>query len=255
MLRPIRLIGSPVLHKKVRFLTAHEIQNPSETIIEDDTSAILTLQEAIDSLHAVLDDFREKNGFGRAIAANQIGLPISVIAARLPVSREDGSFLDVSSSKPNPKNDQKFTFINPLITFQSTEMMELWDDCFSFPRELVWVERHRFIDIEFIDFEQAENSSSVQLQIRKWENVAPALGELLAHEEDHLQGKTSFDRIAPRAAGSSSVVAREVFDADPKHFFREEVEQEEFRSKPKERPEGKILKPTHSDLKEGHFSL
>jgi peptide deformylase len=82
----IRLIGSPVLHSPVPRFTDAELANLATLVVKNDEGAECRLTEAVAELHAVLDDFRAKNGFGRAIAANQIGFPLSIIAAPLPAN-------------------------------------------------------------------------------------------------------------------------------------------------------------------------
>src|SRR5687767_10629582 len=64
-------------------------------------------------LSAMLAAFRSRHGFGRAIAAPQIGVDRRLIAVDLG----RGPFL----------------MINPEITFRSPETFTLWDDCMSFP--------------------------------------------------------------------------------------------------------------------------
>jgi len=126
----------------------------------------------ITDLAETLGDFRLRHGFGRAIAAPQIGVPKRIIF----VSMNDGAF------GPAP-------LINPRITRASEEMMELWDDCFSFPDLLVRVYRHEAVAVSY------EDSDGVSRSIEARGDLA----ELLQHEIDHLDGILATDRvIGPR---------------------------------------------------------
>jgi peptide deformylase len=117
----------------------------------------------IADLRDTLDDFRKRHGFGRGIAAPQIGSTLRIIFIRL-------NGLDA--------------LINPKIIKRSTQMIELWDDCFSFPNILVKVRRHRRIEVSYDDEEGK----------RKTLQAANALSELLQHEIDHINGVLAIDR-------------------------------------------------------------
>src|SRR4051794_7336013 len=74
------------------------------------------------ALARVLQEFRARSGFGRAISAPQIGITKRFIVIDLG----DGPAL----------------IANPEITWRSDEVFTMWDDCMSFPGLLVRVERH-----------------------------------------------------------------------------------------------------------------
>jgi peptide deformylase len=124
-------------------------------------------QEIIRDLAATLADFRAGHGFGRAIAAPQIGAQRRVLF----VNMNDGTF------GPAP-------LINPQIVAASSETMELWDDCFSFPDLMVRVRRHVEIDVSYL------NESGEQKLVK----ARGDLSELLQHEIDHLDGILAIDR-------------------------------------------------------------
>ena len=88
-------------------------------------------------------------GFGRAIAAPQIGIPLRIVAMNLG----RGPFL----------------LVNPEISSRSPERFTLWDDCMSFPWLMVRVERHLRIDLDFC---------SETGEPRAWRNVDQAISEL-----------------------------------------------------------------------------
>lgn len=136
-------------------------------------------------LIATLEEFRERNGFGRALAAPQIGVPMRCIAVNLG----HGSRL----------------LINPEIVWTSVDTFTLWDDCLSFPQLLVRVRRHESVSVRFLD-EQGER--------REWLELDRPTSELLQHEIDHLDGVLAVDR----AIGRQALVDREAFAIDPEHF-------------------------------------
>ena len=86
-------------------------------------------------LQATLGAFRARHGFGRAIAAPQIGIDRRFVAADL-----DG---------------EPFVLVNPEIVWRSEETFTLWDDCMSFPDLLVRVRRHRSVSVRFTDCDGA----------------------------------------------------------------------------------------------------
>jgi peptide deformylase len=157
-IREILLLGNPFLWRS--------------TIPVDDPATV-ECREMVRDLGETLADFRLRHGFGRAIAAPQIGLPKRIIF----VNMNDGTF------GPAP-------LINPRIVQASEEMMELWDDCFSFPDLLVRVARHREIEVEYQDLK----SGTCRLTARD------DLAELLQHEIDHLDGILATDRAIDQRA-------------------------------------------------------
>jgi peptide deformylase len=149
--REILVLGNPQLWQPAQAIS--EVHSP-ET------------QRLITDLADTLADFRLRNGFGRAIAAPQVGESRRVLFVNL----RDGS--------------EPFALINPRIVRASFDLMELWDDCFSLPNLMVRVRRHVEIDVSFTDQHGAER----QLTARN------DLSELLQHEIDHLEGILATDR-------------------------------------------------------------
>ena len=138
-----------------------------------------------DRLHATLEAFRAKHGFGRAISAPQIGVPLRFIAVNL--------------------GNEAFTMINPEITWCSTDTFTMWDDCMSFPLLLVRVRRHRAISVRYLDDHG---------NIKVMDKADQATSELLQHEIDHLNGILAVDHALDREA----IVSREVFEENPESF-------------------------------------
>ena len=115
------------------------------------------------TMAGLIEAFRQRHGAGRAIAAPQIGYMKRLIVLNI---------------------DQPILIINPSLEEKSREMMELWDDCMSFPNLLVRVKRHRKCRLRFLN-EQWEEES--------WE-LEDELSELLQHEYDHLDGILATQR-------------------------------------------------------------
>ncbi|WP_027000993.1 peptide deformylase [Eisenibacter elegans] len=105
----------------------------------------------------VMQAVRQKYGFGRAIAAPQVGIMKRLVYLHI---------------------DRPMVFINPEISYPTAETFELWDDCMSFPNLLVKVRRHKEIVLHYRD--------------RHWQPqtllLRDDLAELLQHECDHLDG-------------------------------------------------------------------
>lgn len=166
----IRLLGEPALR---------EIAHPVESF--DDPVFIRDRQ----LLYATLLDFRQKNKFGRAISAPQIGCGRRLIAIHL-------------NGEPN-------FIVNPEITWTSADSFTMWDDCLSFPSLLVRLERARSISIHF------QNESGKH---QVWEQLDIATSELLQHEIDHLDGILAIDRAIDR----ESIIMRETYYRMREHF-------------------------------------
>lgn len=143
-----------------------------------------------DRLKAALDAFRAEKGFGRGVAAPQIGIPKRFIALNLGRGTH--------------------ALINPVIIWRSEETFTLWDDCMCFPDLLVKVRRNASISITFLDEEG---------EARKWEQLGRAESELLQHELDHLDGVLATDL----ALDAGSLIYRTAFDAAPA-FFQKQVD-------------------------------
>ncbi|MBI2428064.1 MAG: peptide deformylase [Ignavibacteriales bacterium] len=155
-IRPIRLLGDPVLRaqcKPVRFPMTYG----DKKLIVD--------------LYDTLQDFRKRHGFGRGIAAPQIGIAKRII------------FIDSIGA-----------MINPRIVKRSKTKFTLWDDCFSFPDLLVKVQRNRSVVVQYDN----ENGEPQRVSIRD------DMSELLQHEIDHLNGVLAVDR----AVDTKSIVLR-----------------------------------------------
>lgn len=146
--REVLQLGNPVLREK-------------STHVED-FSELHRLQE---DLSDTLSHWRRTTGYGRGIAAPQIGVLKRVV------------FISI---------DKPWLLVNPLITWMSEERMTVWDACLSYLCIFFQVSRAEKIKVSYQD----ESG-------RKKEIVAEgALSELLQHEIDHLDGILAIDRVS-----------------------------------------------------------
>jgi len=164
-IREIALLGNPVLRKKCL---------PVKDLRSDQ------IRMCISDLEDTLADFRSRNGFGRGIAAPQIGVARQII------------YTD---------SEYRGALLNPRITQRSRKTFTLWDDCFSFPDILVKVVRHYSITVAFRDEEG----------IPRTLKATGAFSELLQHEIDHLHGVLAIDR----AVDSRHIILRSEYERFP----------------------------------------
>ena len=146
--KDILLLGDPFLYQMA------EPVDPAE---------MKELQPKIQLMWDSILDIRSTFGFGRAIAAPQIGLSKRIIALHI--------------HKPE-------VMINPEILEKSDELFELWDDCMSFPKLLVKVRRHRWIRVSHFDLNWDKHERILE----------DDLSELIQHEYDHLDGILATQR-------------------------------------------------------------
>ena len=126
----------------------------------------------IDNLRDTLASFREANGFGRGIAAPQIGILSRIIYVNMPTGEFSGPL------------------INPEIISTGDGQVVLWDACFSLPNLMVRVSRHERIKVAYSNPEGERRIVAAEGD----------LSELLQHEIDHLDGLLMIHRaLSPRA--------------------------------------------------------
>ena len=140
--RDILLLGNPKLYQVCEPVRQGEVDG---------------LRPAVQDLHDTLMAFRARHGVGRAIAAPQIGVMKRLVYMHI---------------------DEPVVFLNPVLDQKSEELMEVWDDCMSFPDLLVRVRRHRQCRIVYRDLAWQKRSMVLDGD----------LSELLQHECDHLDG-------------------------------------------------------------------
>ena len=126
-------------------------------------------------LACTLAQFRAQHGWGRAIAAPQVGAALRLVA------------FDFGAGP--------FPALNPRIISRSAQTAVVYDDCFSLPDIAAPVERHVSVTLSYEDERR---------QPRVLERLPFELAELVQHELDHLDGILFVDRITD----VRSIVAR-----------------------------------------------
>ena len=152
-IRPVLQLGDPVLRRKA-------------AVVEDPTAP--ELRDLIQDLADTLAHWRANTGYGRGIAAPQIGVLRRVIFLKLP------------GVEPWP-------LINPEIIDYIDERIVVWDACLSFLSIFMQVERHRQITVRY------QNLEGETLEFNAGDDRN--LSELLQHEIDHLDGILAIDRV------------------------------------------------------------
>jgi len=111
-----------------------------------------------------LAHWRASTGYGRGIAAPQIGVLDRLV------------YLHV---------DRPWPLVNPSIIAHSDEMVTVWDGCLSFLSVFCQVPRHTWVVVRYQD------------QAHAWHDARAEgdLSELLQHEIDHLDGILTVDRM------------------------------------------------------------
>ena len=142
MERDILLLGDPRLYEISEEIKREELDG---------------LRPVIADLFACIKGIRRDYGFGRAIAAPQIGVKKRLICIL---------------------TDRPYVIINPKLKFVGDEWMELMDDCMSFPNLLVRVRRCRHCILHYMD----ENWEEQEM------HMDDDMSELIQHEYDHLDG-------------------------------------------------------------------
>ena len=142
MEREILLLGDPRLYEIAEEVKKEELESLKPVFTD-----------MFDCIKAIRRDY----GFGRAIAAPQIGVRKRLICIL---------------------TDRPYVIINPALEFLGDDTMELMDDCMSFPNLLVRVRRYRHCILRYRD------ENWLEQRMRMDDEMA----ELIQHEYDHLDG-------------------------------------------------------------------
>lgn len=164
--RTLLQLGNPILRESC------------EEVLDASAPEIRAL---VEDLADTLAHWRKTTGYGRGIAAPQIGMTKRVIFLRLP-------------------GEDPWPLVNPKIIERSDEHIVVWDACLSFLSIFMQVERHRGITVRYQDLQGATH----EVQAGEARN----LSELLQHEIDHLDGILCLDRVADL----KTVCTREEFE-------------------------------------------
>ena len=164
-IREILELGNPILRQVCK-----------EVDIEKDNS----LAALVEDLRDTVSHSRKSTGYGRAIAAPQIGVLKRAVYLLAP---------------------REIILFNPVIIDKSDEQIVVWDACLSFLSIFMKVVRHRWIKVRYFD---------------QWGNVQTLLAdekddlaELLQHEIDHLDGILALDRVSDL----KTICSRKEFEA------------------------------------------
>lgn len=147
--REIILLGNEKLYEVCKEITEDKIEIAKQ-IIED--------------LHDTMINFREKYGFGRAIAAPQINELYRIIYMNF--------------------DNNSIGFINPRLEFYENEKFQMWDDCMSFPGLEVKLNRYKKCRVLYKNLDWKDC-------VIEFEGD---LAELIQHEYDHLDGILAVQR-------------------------------------------------------------
>ncbi len=142
MLEKILKLGHPKLHEVSKPVTREETDE---------------LKPAIYLMVECILAFRKKYGQGRAIAAPQIGVMKRLVVLNI---------------------DRVIPIFNPELFDKSDRLVEIWDDCMSFPELFVKVKSYYSVKMKF-------RNENWEEQILELEGD---MAELLQHEVDHLNG-------------------------------------------------------------------
>jgi peptide deformylase len=151
--RPVLQLGDPLLRERC-------------LSVEDPTSD--EIKDLVQDLQDTLAHWRSTTGYGRAIAAPQIGVLQRVIFLKLP-------------------GVEAWPLVNPEIVESSEERMVVWDACLSFLSVFMQVERRRWITVRYQNLEGETLSFDA--------GSDRDLSELVQHEIDHLDGILAIDRV------------------------------------------------------------
>ena len=142
MEREILLLGDPRLYEIAEEVKKEELES---------------LKPVFTDMFDCIKGIRRDYGFGRAIAAPQIGVGKRLICIL---------------------TDRPYVIINPALEFLGDDTMELMDDCMSFPNLLVRVRRYRHCILHYRDENWLEQTMRID----------DDMAELIQHEYDHLDG-------------------------------------------------------------------
>ena len=152
-IRPILQLGDPLLRERC-------------AAVEDPTSD--EIKDLVHDLQDTLAHWRAATGYGRGIAAPQIGVLQRVIFLKLP------------GVEPWP-------LVNPEIIESSEDRVVVWDACLSFLSIFMQVERRRWVTVRY------QNLEGETLEFDAGDDRD--LSELMQHEIDHLDGILAIDRV------------------------------------------------------------
>jgi peptide deformylase len=158
--REVLQLGNPILREK-------------STTVEDFSQ----LDSLMKDLGDTLAHWRRTTGYGRGIAAPQIGVLKRVV------------FINI---------DEPWLLVNPEITWMSPEKMVVWDACLSYLTIFFQVSKAKKIRVRYQNLDREPREIEAE----------DSLSELLQHEIDHLDGILAIDRVID----SRKIITREEYE-------------------------------------------
>ena len=140
---------------------AEVLKNPTQRVDEIDREIEQLVRDMLDTMY---------HAEGVGLAANQIGVPLSVMV------------IDTTPKEDAP--DLKLVLINPEI-ISSEGKLKYKEGCLSFPGLSVEVERAKKVKVKALN----EHGEPVEVELEDF----PAI--VFQHELDHLKGITFIDRL------------------------------------------------------------
>ncbi|MEM7200012.1 MAG: peptide deformylase [Planctomycetota bacterium] len=156
--RPILQLGTTSLYDECDPVTAGEVA---------------ALAGAVGDLHDTMRSFQKTRGWGRAIAAPQIGVQRRIVAMHVT---------------------EPITLFNPVLDQHADREVEYWEDCMSFPDLLVRIRLPEACRLTYRDASWTEH--------HVW--LTGDYAALLQHEVDHLDGVLATQR----AVGARALALR-----------------------------------------------
>jgi len=152
----------------------------------------IPIQKIDDELRQFVTDMKETmfayNGVG--LAAPQVHRTVAVFITCEPVEGADGKY-----SQGEPK-----VYINPRLFNPSVETCIMEDGCLSVPKFYPFIERPYSIDVEAMDLDG-------KIFV---ESLVGYGARIVMHENDHLNGVLSFDRLPPQEKKKAAPILREI---------------------------------------------
>jgi len=170
--RRILQLGDPLLREKC---------------VPVENAKSVAISNLVVDLADTLAHWRAETGYGRGIAAPQIGILQRVIFLKLP-------------------GEEPWPLINPEIVRRSEQKIIVWDACLSFLSIFMQVERHCDVTVRYQDLK----GETLQIEAGEDRN----LSELLQHEIDHLDGILAIDRVVD----TKTICTREEFEKRYRHL-------------------------------------
>jgi peptide deformylase len=146
--------------REILVLGDERLYRVSEEVQEGEVDAI---REVVQDLHDTMLAFQQRHGWGRGIAAPQIGVGKRIVCMNV---------------------DRPLSFLNPVLHDHSADKMTFWEDCMSFPELLVQLENPRSCRLTYRDLDWREHHVHLEGD----------MAELLQHEVDHLDGILAVQR-------------------------------------------------------------